>query len=183
MNDSMIKLSNRCVPAVDVTSAWKGLECVVPGIVDQFCKKTDSALEFGVDTGYSTSVLAQLFTSVIGVDTFEGDVHAKPEHEYMLAVTSRTLSHIKNIKLIQSCFEDYIKVCNDQFDLIHVDIVHFYDPTYQCADWALNHSPVVILHDTESFPEVKQVCIDLAKKHNRHFLNFEPFNGLGILLK
>ena len=43
--------------------------------------------------------------------------------------------------------------------------------------------PVVLFHDTTSFLGVRSAVRDIAEKANLVFHNFEPCNGLGILVK
>jgi hypothetical protein len=93
------------------------------------------------------------------------------------------LKEFSNIQLVESLFEDYIKKVTERFDLIHVDILHHYKPTYDCGEWALQHSDCVIFHDTISHPTVKQACEDLANKYNFEFYNYPKSFGLGILIK
>lgn len=169
---------------LDVGSAWKGLENYIPSIVRELNINTNKALEFGVDHGYSTHILSQIFNSVIGVDSFTGDEHIIHEQgeEFFETVKSRFAD--TNVNIIKSSFEDFIKTCDENFDLIHIDIVHLYEPTFNCAEWSLQHSRVVILHDTVSFPCVYQVCQDLSKPGSGvTFYNIPEHYGLGILYR
>ena len=78
---------------------------------------------------------------------------------------------------------DCKKYPDQRYNLAHVDIVHTYEDTFNCGDWCLEHSDVVIFHDTLSFPEVFRACQDLSIKHNLTFYNYEASHGLGILVK
>jgi len=163
---------------IDVPSAWKGLEWIIKDIIETFGIKTDKALEFGVEFGFSTVALSNYFTKVVGVDTFMGDENTEDKameglYEIMKEVVP------KNVELIQSDYKDYKD--EEAYDLIHVDIVHTHKDTFACGDWALKHSSLVLFHDTESFPPVKKAVEDLALKHNAVFYNYPFFNGLGIL--
>lgn len=163
-------------------SAWGDIPEILKDIILRFKIHPDTALEFGTEFGYSTTALANYFHRVIGVDIFTGDIHAGLVNDHY----EETKSNLKpwiNIELVKSDYKDYIKDNNNRFDLIHIDIIHTYDETYECGEWAINHSDVVIFHDTESFPEIKKVCIDLTYKYNLDFYNYEPSNGLGILVK
>ena len=166
---------------VKVISAWGDIPTIIKDIIVTFNVDPQIALEFGVEYGYSTSALANYFSKVIGVDTFEGDIHSdiKQNHHMM---TENTLKNYKNIQLIQSSYQDYIKTNNSIYDLIHIDIVHTYNETYECGEWAVNHSKVVIFHDTISFDEVKKVCYDLSTKYGLEFYNYSDYHGLGILI-
>ena len=166
---------------LNVVSAWGDIPTIIKDIIVTFNINPQTALEFGVEYGYSTSALANYFTKVIGVDTFKGDIHSyvKQNHHKM---TENKLENYKNIQLIQSSYQDYIKTNNSIYDLIHIDIVHTYNETYECGEWAVNHSKVVIFHDTISFDEVKKVCYDLSTKYGLEFYNYPDSHGLGILI-
>lgn len=166
---------------LNVVSAWGDIPTIIKDIIVTFNINPQTALEFGVEYGYSTSALANHFSKVIGVDTFEGDIHSYTKRNHY-KVTENKLENYKNIQLIQSSYQDYIKTNNSIYDLIHIDIVHTYNETYECGEWAVNHSKVVIFHDTISFDEVKKVCYDLSTKYGLEFYNYPDSHGLGILI-
>ena len=167
---------------VKVVSAWCDIPTILKDIIVTFNINPQIALEFGVEYGYSTSALANYFTKVIGVDTFMGDIHSDTKTNHY-KVTKRTLKNrYKNIQLIPSSYQDYIKTDNNIYDLIHIDIVHTYNEIYECGEWAVNHSKVVIFHDTISFDEVKKACYDLSTKYGLEFYNYPDSHGLGILI-
>ena len=169
---------------VDIQSAWGNIPGILKDIIQRFNLKTDLALEFGVETGYSTSALANYFKKVIGIDTFRGDFEViNSTMPSNLEAVKVILKDYPNIELIESRYEEYIKHEHRRFDLIHVDIIHTYDPTFDCGDWSLNHSNCVIFHDTVTFPEVLRAVTDLSIKHNAEFYNYNEIHGLGILLK
>lgn len=58
-------------------SAWGNIPTILKDIITRFNLKNKLCLEFGVEFGYSTSALSNYFESVIGVDTFVGDVHTQ----------------------------------------------------------------------------------------------------------
>ena len=163
---------------LDVPSAWRGLEHIIKDIIERFRIGTGKALEFGVEFGYSTVVLSNYFDKVIGIDTFEGD-----EHTYIKGVEGfydivQPLMP-ENVQLIKTRYQDYKD--DGRYDLIHVDIVHTYEDTFVCGDWAMQHSSLVIFHDTQAFPAVMQAVADLAKKYDAEFYNYPFHHGLGIL--
>lgn len=173
---------NRHTPRLaNIGSAWGNIPTILKDIIERFNIKQDSALEFGVEYGYSTSALANYFTNVIGVDTFEGDPHSgfKLNH---LQTTANNLVDFNNIQLVKSDYRDYISGNSDIYDMIHIDIIHTYNETFECGEWAIKHSKCVIFHDTLSFPDIMRVCKDLASKHNLEFYNYEESHGLGILI-
>ena len=102
---------------VKVVSAWCDIPTILKDIIVTFDINPQTALEFGVEYGYSTSALANYFTKVIGVDTFMGDIHSDTKTNHY-KVTKRTLKNrYKNIQLIQSSYQDYIKTNNSIYDL------------------------------------------------------------------
>jgi hypothetical protein len=163
------------------SQAWVGLESIILDIIEFSKIKTDSALEFGVEFGYSTATLANYFKNVVGVDIFTGDVHAG-HHGDIYDSTKSNLKDFANIELIKSDYRDFIKSKDQNFDLIHVDIIHTYEDTFACGLWAAKHSRCTLFHDTQSFPEVKRAVADVAKKTSKKFYNYRKNNGLGILI-
>jgi hypothetical protein len=166
----------------DVPSAWKGIETIIPSIMKDFNIQGNKALEFGVDYGYSTSVLANYFTAVTGVDVFTSGQHGHRGDGFFDWV-SNTLKPYPNITLIKQDYKDYIKHDIDRYDMIHIDIIHEFTPTYECAEWSLEHSNVVILHDTESYTEVRDACKKLEEESKCIFHNVSEFHGVGVLIK
>jgi hypothetical protein len=169
---------------LDVLSAWAGLENYLFSIVKNLNIPPLKALEFGVDYGYSTHIFSKIFKEVIGVDTFLGDEHSglsdKGDTFYkkVIACFKNT-----NVQIVRSTFENFIEKNTDFYNLIHIDIVHLYEPTFKCAEWAVNHSNVILLHDTVSHPCIYQVCSDLVSRYNLKFYNIPNHHGLGILWK
>ena len=166
-----------------VSSAWKGLEDYINPIIDCFNIQPNKALEFGVDLGYSADIFSQVFNKVIGVDSFTGDAHIIHQQGDSFYQDVKNSFAGTNVEIVRSSFENFIENNNDHYDLIHIDIVHEYTPTFNCADWAIQHSNVVILHDTMSFPEIYKVCEDISYTHNAEFYNITEHFGLGILYK
>lgn len=163
---------------IDVPSAWKGLEYIIKDILEKFGVGDEKALEFGVEYGYSIVALSNFFKKVVGVDTFEGDQHTYDKNVEGLYEAVKKVVPL-NVHLIKSRYQDYQD--SDRYDLIHVDIVHTYEDTFACGDWAMQHSNLVIFHDTESFPDVKRAVSDLGKKYKAKSYNFPHCYGLGIL--
>jgi len=153
----------------------------------RFKIKPHCALEFGVDYGYSTAALANCFNRVIGVDHFKGDHHAG-YRENMFEQTKETLKNFKNIELLNETYGAFIEHLDSdmipvpKYDLIHVDIVHDYQPTNDLLAWAVQHSDVVLAHDTISFPEVRRAVQDVCWETGRVFYEWQVGPGLGILV-
>ena len=167
---------------LDVPSSWVGIESILADLVGHFCKEHKSVVEFGVEHGYSTVALSNFFDSVIGVDTFLGDQHTGT-HESYFEVTCERLKSYENVRLDAMSWQAWTMLHEDeQFDLVHIDIEHTYEQTYGCGLWSVKHSPVVIFHDTLSFPDVMQACKDLASQYKMDFYNYEQSYGLGILV-
>jgi len=162
-------------------SAWGDIAAILPGLIKKFNIETKSAIEFGVEYGYSTSALANLFESVVGIDTFTGDIHAGFKGD-IFEETKSYLSTYPNVELVKSMYQDYIKDNDEQYDFAHVDIIHTYEDTFTCGEWCINHADIVVFHDTVSFVDVFLACEDLAKKYNMDFYNYEESHGLGILI-
>lgn len=166
---------------LEVISAWKGLELIIEDILDGFDIERKSCLEFGVEFGFSTVAFSNYFQKVTGVDTFEGDIHTvNKENHY--EQTREKLSVYPNIELVKSDYRDWIKTDQSRYNFAHVDIVHNYAETYECGLWTAQHSDCTIFHDTESFPEVRQAVIDIAKKTGQLIYNYPMHYGLGILV-
>jgi len=166
----------------NIPTAWGDIPTILKDLILKFNINTKKALEFGVQYGYSTSALANYFEEVIGIDTFTGDIHAGIEDNFF-EKTKNNLIEYSNIKLIEASYQEYILNKTEKYDLIHIDIVHTYEDTYKCGEWAVQNSDAVIFHDTESFIDVRRACIDLANKYNFAFYNYRQSHGLGILIK
>ncbi len=164
-----------------VSSAWKGLEMIIEDILDRFDIKRDKCIEFGTEYGYSTVALSNFFREVKGVDIFTGSIHSGVKKDHYFETLNR-LAKYKNIRLVQSDFRDYIKKDNEQYDLVHIDIVHTYNETFECGLWAIKHSKCAIFHNTESFPEVRKAVYDLANANGRKLYNYPHYHGLGIIV-
>jgi hypothetical protein len=161
-------------------SAWEGLEKIIADIIRQSNCGTEKCLEFGVEYGYSTVVFSNYFDQVTGVDIFTGDEHTA-NHDDIYDEVKESLSAYENIKLIRADYRDFIHKNTDNYNFIHVDIVHTYEDTFKCGLWSALHAKCVIFHDTESFPDVKRAVYDIAKQSGKTFYNYPHFYGLGIL--
>jgi hypothetical protein len=165
---------------IEVASAWEGIPNILADIIERFKIDTTRCLEFGVEFGFSTVALSAYFDSVTGVDTFHGDLHTVNKDD-IFEQTIQRLSPYPNIKLIRSDYRDFIKQDHGTFGLIHVDIVHTFADTFACGLWSANHSKCTIFHDTESFPEVRQAVLEVARATGKKFHNFRESCGLGIV--
>ncbi len=166
---------------IAVPSAWAGLEEIIPDILDRFNVGRERCIEFGVEFGYSTVILSNYFDRVIGIDLFEGDLHTAHKEDHYLR-TKESLADFPNIELHKCSYQSWIERDQDQYDFAHVDIVHTYKDTYRCGLWAVEHSTVTIFHDTESFLDVRNAVIDIAKKTGKSVYNYPHHYGLGIVV-
>lgn len=187
-------MTNRVVPyvptqlwtprhLVDVPTAWDGCQDVLRDIMLRFKVKPNTALEFGVDYGFSIAALANFFNHVIGVDTFKGDQYAGYRDDTLLAQAARALKDFKNIALWQGDYRDFIKGDHEMYDLIHCDIIHEYKETNECVAWSVQHSNVVLCHDTIAFPEVRRAVQDVCWETGVVFYEWQVKHGLGILVR
>jgi predicted O-methyltransferase YrrM len=168
---------------VDVPTAWEACPPILRDIMLRFKIKPNTALEFGVDYGYSAAALANFFNRVIAVDTFKGDEYAGYRDDTLMAQTERALKDFKNIELVQSDYRDFIKQDHGMFDAIHIDVIHNYQETNECLAWSVNHSDVVLVHDTISFPEVRRAVQDVCWETGVVFYEYQVKHGLGILVR
>jgi hypothetical protein len=166
---------------LEVISAWEGIQNILSDLVHRFHIKTDRCLEFGVEFGFSTVALSSYFDSVVGVDIFCGDKHTVNKKDIYNETLNR-ISPYSNIELIRSDYRDFIQGEHGLFGLIHVDIVHTFTDTFACGLWSAEHSQCAIFHDTESFPQVKQAVLEIARATGKRFYNFSESSGLGILV-
>jgi len=177
---------------IDVLSAWQPLAFVIKDILDRFNVKRDLALEFGVERAYSTTVFANYFKKVIGVDPFNWIFTDGFSRDF--ETVKELVKGYKNIELINCYSEEFINEhYNERFDLIHIDIgyeTHCYATTFPSAEWAVQHCDCVLFHDTLTFPEINQVCEELSEKYGFDYYNYieeaGPVGvpcGLGILVK
>lgn len=166
-------------------ATWGDISTILKDIIWRFIVPTKVALEFGVATGHSISALSYYFDRVIGVDTFREDItDVNPNRESKLYETLILLKDYNNIQLIQTRFEEFIKETYfHRYNLIHVDLIHNYDMTFDCGAWSLQHCDCVLFHDTMSFPDVMRAVTDLSVKYNCEFYNYPNKNGLGILTR
>lgn len=179
--EPVTSIHNSPTRTVDVDSAWKGIEVLLPELLDRFNVGRARCLEFGVEFGYSTVALSAHFDHVTGVDLFTGDIHTLHKGDHF-AETSERLAQFDNIELVRSDYRTWIEGDRPMYDLIHIDIVHTYKDTYRCGLWAVEHAPCVLFHDTESFPAVRAAVIDVAADSGRVFHNFRGVCGLGIVV-
>ena len=92
-------------------------------------------------------------------------------------------TNIPMIEIVKMGYEEWIKENDSNWDLIHIDIQHTFEDTYACGKWAASHSPCVLFHDTQSYPEVKRAVAQIAEEEGLEFYEYPKFFGLGILVR
>src|ERR1041385_3743233 len=123
--------TNDNIKSINCPSAWRGLERIILDILNTFGIKRKFAIDFGVDHGYSTAILANYFDQVWGVDNFLADNQKASKYHQLYELAAENLRNFPNISLIQANYQDFIVDHSDiQADLIHVDISHDYMNTY-----------------------------------------------------
>jgi len=171
------------VKLIDCPSAWKGLENHIESFLDENKIPRDNCLEFGVEHGYSIAAMSNWFRVCTGVDTFKGDPMSGFKEDH-LKQTRENLKDFDNIYLTRMDFREFIKRPGDgRWNLIHIDISHDYESTYECGAWAVDHSDCTIFHDTTTFQAVRAACQDIAHEKGLEFKILTPdHNGLGFIL-
>ena len=165
------------------TSSWIGLESILADLLQRFQVGRSLAVEFGAEHGYSAVALSNYFRLVRTVDPF-GQMTATPPIEPMEERCRRNIAPWPNIQLLVEPWQMFCARTRMACDLVHVDAEHNYADTFGIGDWACQHAPVTIFHDTESFPgTVKPAVRDLAAKWGLEFHNFDRYHGLGILVR
>jgi len=173
---------------LDVPSAWRGIERALASILADFRpgpSRTGLAVEFGTDYGFSAAALSNFFDHVTTVDFFQsegGDAqtgYRDPDQFERVAALLKDWP----VSVVRADFRDWITDYYPKVDLIHTDIVHEYQPTYEAVRWSVDHTDLALVHDTESFPEVKRACADVAAETGFKFYNYPEHFGLGILSK
>ena len=164
-------------------SSWAGIESILADLLDRFAVGRMCALEFGCEFGYSAIALSNFFGLVETVDPFGQMAYDGRE---MKIVARENLAPYNNIILHEQPWREYVERYNQlpqpmNWNLIHIDAEHTYREAYDNGLWAIQHAPIVLFHDTESFECVKQAVWDLAECNNKQFHNFVEFHGLGIL--
>jgi hypothetical protein len=163
------------VHTVDVPTAWRPNEEIINDILTRYSIDHRSMIDFGVDYGFSTSAFANYFSVVLGIDNYSVE---------MWNQARKTLKDFKNISLLRVDYKDWIKTVKDAyFDLIHIDIIHTFEDTYQCGRWAVDHASIVLFHDTISNPPVHEALMAISSETGIPYYNWPVACGLGILTK
>jgi len=167
---------------VEITSAWSGIEQLIPDIIERFGLNTGSVLELGVSSGFSASAWANYFDKVAGVDTFQYLLDFSHRNTMQpMEETQMYLKEFPNVTLIKSDWREYIKTHIEKVDLLHVDMEHTEQEVYEAGMWGKDFATVMCFHDTMSFPVVAKGLERLSKDIGWNFYNWPHCYGFGIL--
>jgi tRNA A58 N-methylase Trm61 len=150
---------------IDKPSAWSTVAPIVRDIIQRFNINPQKALEFGVGNGYSISVLANYFYEVTGIDIDCKDIDFK----------------LLNVDIWEMSYKFFIRKNKSWYDLIHIDMDHSYEQTFDAGKWAVKHSNCVLFHDT-NMKGVMDAVLEIEKLGYK-FYNYTDPCGLGILVK
>jgi hypothetical protein len=168
----------------DVPTAWDGVENILMDIFTRFRVNLNLCLDLGVQHGWSTAAFANYFRTVIGVDTFAGDEYAGVgDTDHTFNGTGDTMKAFPNVVLVRSDFRQWIVNTRMRADLIHVDLYHTEEITYDAGIWAIGCAPVVLFHDTHAFPAVMKAVERIAEETGAAFYDWPVKHGLGILVR
>ena len=164
-----------------LASAWTGHRQFANWLVQSL--KPEIIVDLGIDYGYSMFSLAESnIGQVYGIDNFKGDIHTGIHNDaYDTVIKVINENQYTNINIVMGDFNDVAAIWDKPIDILHIDGLHTYEAvTNDIHNWSKflrNENSVIIMHDTESFPEVKQ-CFDELQIHK---FNFKHSAGLGVL--
>jgi hypothetical protein len=126
-------------------------------------------VELGVDYGYSVFAFAYpKIGKVYGIDWFQGDEHAGIRDTYSIVMNMKdNVSKnfgINNIEIIKGEFNEVSKTWDKIINILHIDGLHTYQNVKNDFEtWSkfLSHDGVILFHDIECFPEVRQFFDEL----------------------
>jgi hypothetical protein len=162
-------------------SAWKDCPSMLFELIMRAGIHSHLALDLGVDWGFSTIALSNFFTTVIGIDTFEGDAHCGWRGSDQWETVSKEAEQAGNILLVKMNVCDWIIKVRGQYDLCHVDLQHDYQTTYLAGTWAVEHSSLTLFHDIRTFPDVRRAVSDICDATGKLFYEWPIAHGLGIV--
>lgn len=164
-----------------LVSAWTGHRLFANWLVQTL--KPEVTVDLGVDYGFSLFSLAESnIGQVYGIDNFKGDIHTgvhSDAYDTVLKVINE--NQYTNVNLIVGDFDAVAAIWDKPIDILHIDGLHTYEAvTNDIRNWSKflrNENSVIIMHDTMSFPEVKQ-CFDEIPLPK---FNFTHSAGLGVI--
>lgn len=163
-----------------ILTAWRGHEQFVWWLCK--VKKPLITVDLGVDEGFSLVELARYNPGVVfGIDHFRGDDFTGAKNVEEIARENARCSGC-NIQILNMTFEAAAEVvAAESVDILHIDGSHRYEDVKRDFEtWLPKMRPggVVLLHDTESFPN------DVGRFY--HELPYQKFkfthsSGLGVV--
>jgi hypothetical protein len=164
-----------------LASAWKGHRTFANWLVQTL--KPETIVDLGIDYGFSMFSLAESnIGQVYGIDSFAGDIHTGIHPDaYDTVIKVINENQYTNINIIVGEFDNIAGVWDKPIDILHIDGLHTYEAVNNdIAVWTKffrNNNSVMLMHDTISFPEVKQ-CYDNLPLPK---FNFTHSAGLGVI--
>lgn len=171
-----------------VPSAWRGHEEFAGWLVE--CVRPKLTVELGVNLGFSLFALARVGVGkVVGVDSFEGRTPQDTD-DYAFVVDKLPIFY--NVQLLKMRFDDArdVQMQRPHIDILHIDGHHHYEAVHndyhKWSDCVYLDSGVVLMHDTQSFPDgvgriFREIgtssSIDLAPSK----VEFTHSSGLGVI--
>jgi Methyltransferase domain len=152
-----------------------------------------TVVELGVHTGNSffamceVALLDDMDTTVHGLDTWEGDVHAGIYNEDVWLSVSGFVNqrYSKKAQLHRGLFDDNLSHFKDgTIDLLHIDGLHTYEAVkHDFETWLpkLSERAIVMFHDTEERRDdfgVYRLWAEITEKYPT--LSFKHSHGLGV---
>jgi predicted O-methyltransferase YrrM len=180
---------------LDTTSeAWAGHTRFAYDLVSNVKPKT--IVELGTYKGTSFFAMAQaikdegLKTKLIGVDTWEGDIHTGfYQNQIYKDVKKIKSSFYKNVQITlqQMTFDEALKEVKDHsIDVLHIDGLHTYEAVkHDFETWQdkVSETGIILFHDIHYKKRgfgVYKYWAELKKKYST--LEFMHSNGLGIII-
>lgn len=166
----------------NLRSAWKGHSNFAIWLVTKL--RPGVVVDLGVDFGFSTVCFALPgIGQVVGVDSFEGDIHAGKRDTFAEVQNTISQLELSNVTLIKGHFEEVARTWDREIGILHIDGTHTYAAVKRDFEAWSNFvvpSGVVLLHDTcvpefgvrRLFDEVKLPKTNFAHSH-----------GLGVISK
>lgn len=163
-------------------SAWKGHKEFAEWLVNEMSPNV--IVDLGIDYGFSTYCFALAKKGkVYGIDHFKGDSFTGIRDTHALVMEN--LEYLKtkgitNIEIIKGEFNNVAKGWKKKIDILHIDEVptEIKNDFYTWGEF-LSDDGVILLHNTQAFPEVKEFFKELRLNK----LEFPESGGLGIVTK
>lgn len=153
--------------------------CRTPGDIDQhlitlawYGSQCESIVEFGVRTGIST--VAWLISAPYNLDCYDLEKHPEVDDLSEMAV---------EWTIFRFHQENTLECTIPECDLLFIDTLHTYDQLKQeLARHADKAKKWIILHDTETFPDMTRAAVEweAANPHWKLKQHFQHQHGLTV---